>query len=255
MITRQTLLGSLAIAALAASASGQLLTDFEGYTVGSAVMFRQPTFSGSTSTFLDAAPTLAYTTNIFPGGNAAAGLSVYYSSWSFKTPDNTGAWLRLTTSGTANVGNPIVSFTDGLKFDIYSDRALYVSLGLRETNPTGAIGANGGSSGTIEFVGGTPTTTASAVTGRLVQANTWTTLLFDMPAEQVRGFTGNGILESTTGKGVLENLTIVPADVANSGVYNIYLDNFQVIPEPSSLVLSLAGGLGFLAVLLRRRMS
>ena len=38
---------------------------------------------------------------------------------------------------------------------------------------------------------------------------------------------GNGILESTTGKGVFDELTIVPAD--GLGRYNLYLDNFQFI--------------------------
>jgi hypothetical protein len=60
-----------------------------------------------------------------------------------------------------------------------------------------------------------------------VAAGQWTTLDFFIPYEPVRGFTGDGILETSTGKGVLEHLELVPA--AEPGTYNIYLDNIQVI--------------------------
>jgi hypothetical protein len=42
----------------------------------------------------------------------------------------------------------------------------------------------------------------------------------------VEGLTGNGILETTTGKGVLEHLEFVPA--GGAGTYNVWLDNFRV---------------------------
>jgi hypothetical protein len=63
--------------------------------------------------------------------------------------------------------------------------------------------------------------------GRFVSAGQWTTLNFFIPYEPVRGFTGNGVLESSTGKGVLEHLGLVPA--GGLGTYNLYLDNFRVI--------------------------
>ena len=39
---------------------------------------------------------------------------------------------------------------------------------------------------------------------------------------------GNGILNSTTGKGVLEHIALTPAD--GLGVYHVYLDNVQSVP-------------------------
>ena len=57
-------------------------------------------------------------------------------------------------------------------------------------------------------------------------AGQWTTLSFFLPYEPVRGFTGDGVLETSTGKGVLEHLEFVPA--AGPGAYDIYLDNFRV---------------------------
>jgi hypothetical protein len=47
---------------------------------------------------------------------------------------------------------------------------------------------------------------------RLVLAGQWTTLTFFLPGEPVRSFfQGNGVLDTSTGKGVLEHLEFVPA--------------------------------------------
>jgi hypothetical protein len=76
-------------------------------------------------------------------------------------------------------------------------------------------------------LGGTTDNTTSPPKGRLVHAGQWTTLNFFLPYEPVRSFTGNGVLESSTGKGVLEHLALVPA--AGTGTYNLFLDNFRLI--------------------------
>jgi len=164
-----------------------------------------------------------------------SGANVYNVLFAFK-PDLATPWVRLTSNGATTLPNPAVSFTAGLSLDIYSDKPLYLSLLLRETNTQEPIGGNGGTANGIEFVGGVPT---GASKGKLVPANTWTTLVFDIPTESVTAFAGttaNGILESTTGKGALEALGIA-ADANSAGVYNIYLDNIQVIPEPSVITL------------------
>jgi hypothetical protein len=103
---------------------------------------------------------------------------------------------------------------------------LYVGIGFRETSTTAPIGADGGTSGTIEWIGGTTDNTVTPPLGHLVPAGQWTTLSFFLPYEPVRGFTGNGVLETSTGKGVLEHLEFVPA--AGPGTYNVDLDNFRV---------------------------
>jgi len=203
-----------------------LLTDFEPYTAGVAVMFQNPAFSGSTSAFVDtAAPNFARVTNSFPAGHT--GSKVLQVTWTFKT--GTANWLRMTATDGPIIPNPTVDFRQGVQFDVFTDRPMYFAVGLRETSTTAPLGGNGGYGGLpIEWVGGTSNNTTSPPRGRLVPAGEWTTLRFFFPHEPIRSFTGNGRLDSTTGKGVLEELALVPAD-GGTGAYNLYLDNFQVI--------------------------
>src|SRR5262249_13026677 len=107
----------------------------------------------------------------------------------------------------------------------YSTKALGVSVGCRETGTSAAIGADGGLTGSIEFVGasgkqgnGCPIPTHS------VTASNWSTLSYTLPSESVAGFTGNGVLAGATG--VLESLDLVCT--GGTGAYTVYLDNFQV---------------------------
>lgn len=203
--------------------ASQMLTDFESYAAGTQVMFQPPSASGSTSAFLNSTPNFAYVTNAFPAGHASA--KVLGASWSFKS-GTTNPWLRLITFAAANLPNPTISTNQVLQFDIYTDNPLYVAFGFRETSTTAPIGADGGTSGTIEWIGGTTDNTVSPPKGRLVPAGQWTTLSFFIPYEPVRGFTGDGMLETSTGKGVLEHLEFVPD--AGPGTYDVYLDNLRV---------------------------
>ncbi|GEM_PF-209394 len=207
----------------AREATSQTLADFEAYLPGTQVMFQPPSASGSTFPFLDATPNLACVTNIFPAGHSSA--KVLAAAWSFKTA-TTDSWLRLTTFSAANLPNPTISTNQAVQFDLFTDKALYVAIGFRETDTTAPIGADGGIDGTVECLGGTADNSHVPVKGRYVPAGQWTTLTFLLPAEPVCGLNGNGILESTTGKGVFEHLAFVPAD--GYGTYRVWLDNFRV---------------------------
>jgi hypothetical protein len=77
-------------------------------------------------------------------------------------------------------------------------QTLSISIGLRETNTAQDIGANGGTAGPIEWVNLDGQT--------LVLDGTWQLFTFDLAAGPITGFTGNGILESTTGRGTLEHI-------------------------------------------------
>jgi hypothetical protein len=83
-----------------------------------------------------------------------------------------------------------------------------LGIGVRETNSTGPIGANaaspgnGGNAGTIEYVGLAGSTKSIPLDG------TFTDLVFTFGSDPVSPLTGDGILTSTTGKAVLENLAI-----------------------------------------------
>ena len=202
--------------------TSQTLADFEAFAPGTQVMFQPPSASGSTAGFLDAMPDFACVTNAFPPGHSSA--KVLAAGWSFKT-GTTNPWLRLTTFNAANVPNPTISTNQTLQFDIYTDKALWVAIGFRETSTTAYIGADGGTAGAIEWIGATTDNTTSPPKGRYVPAGQWTTLSFFIPYEPVHGFTGNGVLETSTGKGVFEHLEFVPG--AGPGTYSVHLDNFR----------------------------
>ena len=215
--------------------TGIPITDLETFpvdTVNGTVLFRQPSFSSSTTAFLETAPIWSSVTDVFPEG--VAGSRVLYTYFAFKT-GQTNPWLRLTTFNTTGgyfVPNPTVDFTKKIRFSIYSDRSIKVALGLRETGTSASLGADGGTSGTLEWLGATLLGT-SPVPSRTVDATNWTTLEFDPTTDTVTAFpgSGNGVLSSATGKGVLEHLAIVPND--GTGVYNIYVDNLEIL-QPSA---------------------
>jgi hypothetical protein len=204
-------------------------SDFENFTAGTrSVMFVAPSFSGSTSSKLDLSVT-NYTevTDDFPAGHGSS--NVLTATWAFD-PAAASPWLRLTTFNSVGLPNPIISFTQRLRFDIYVSTPLAVGIAVRETNPTGAIGENGGTSAGIEWVGVTNSAGGAPFPSRELEPFLWTTLDFDVPNEPIRNFaSGNGILNSTTGKGVLEHLAFVP--VGDAGAATVYLDNFVVVPS------------------------
>jgi hypothetical protein len=173
-------------------------------------------------------------------------------------PTAVDPWVRLTTYNTANIPNPTVDFTQWVIFNVYAEQPIAIALGLRETGTTAAIGANGGGSGGtgIEFVGAATKLGAAPVPRRVVAPGQWQTLSFNLPAEPAVAFTGNGVLESPTGKGVLEHLALVPVvhpgDIP--GGYTLYLDNFRVSPVPEPATWGLLAGLGLAGFGLWRRL-
>jgi hypothetical protein len=267
MTKRLLKVAGLCAASLPALLQAQVLTDFESFTVPTAngsTLFLAPTFSGSTGTKLEAspAPSVSIVTDIgIPAGNPNVGTKAFTTSFNFVDTGGAPLWVRLTTFNAATLGNPTLTLDagTGLQFDIWSDHAFYVSALIRETESAAAFGANGGASGSIEFLGGTPSS-ASGTRGVSVAASTWTTvtLEFQNPSgTPVSGFTGNGILEpGADGKGVLEALGLAFDDVTgnrNSDI-NVWIDNIKVapVPEPTTAVLAVLGAVG-LGLVRRRR--
>ena len=205
------------------------VVDYETFNSGTfsgIVMFRQPTYTTTTSGFLNTSPNITSVTNTYPSGHTSS--RVLFANFSFKT-GTTNPWVRLTTADAQYVPNPTIDLGQTVQFDVWCDKALKIGLGVRETGGSAEIGANGGTSGSIEFVGVTNVVGGSPFPSRQITASNWTTLVFNLPAEQIRAFTGNGVLAS--GKGVLEHLALVPA--AGTGAYKMYLDNFKVISTAS----------------------
>jgi len=147
--------------------------------------------------------------------------------WTFKT-GTTNPWVRMNTFLTGSpiyIKNPAIELQQTIKFDIYTTKAVAVGLGVRETGTAAAIGADGGTTGTLEWVGVTNVVSGSPFPNKVVTASNWTTLTFNFTTEQIRAFTGNGVL--STGRGVLEHLALVPN--GGMGAYTVYVDNFTQV--------------------------
>ncbi|EEF62143.1 putative Ig domain-containing protein [Pedosphaera parvula] len=205
------------------------IADYESFTNNTPneyVMFNRPANSSTTSSFLDSSTNYTTVTTSFPVGHSSS--NVLQAGWGFNTTTS-NQWLRLDTQNTTKLGNPTIDFNQTLKFDIYTTKALQVGIGVRETSTSAAIGADGGTTGTLEWVGVSGKNGSAPIPTHTVPANTWTTLTFNLPTEAITAAlgSGDGVLQSSTGKGVLEELALVPT--GGTGAYTIYLDNFQVV--------------------------
>ncbi len=213
---------------LGAATVTEAFANFETFTNSTPneyVMFKKPFNSSTTTNYINTTAT-NYTTVVtsFPAGNANAGAKVMKVAWTFKT-GQTDQWVRLTTGNTTALPNPTIDFRHSLKFDIYTTKSLKVGLGLRETGTSANIGANGGTTGAIEYVGCSSQVGTTPIPTRTVNASNWTTLTFNLPTEPMQTLTGDSILAAA--KGVLEHLILYGN--GGSGAYTVYLDNFQVV--------------------------
>jgi len=229
--------GSDTSAAASLVVRGTLITDFEGYSDGVQVMFRQPTYSGSTDEHLQTSPN----TSRVVSGSAFGGSKIYQVDWAFLDTDPS-RWLRLTTSGTGNLPNPAVDLTRPIRFRIRlnSTGSLRVCLGIRETGTDVPIGENGGTSGTIEWLGAA-SSTSGAPQGVVIsdQGGQWQTLSFDPLADSVLGFTGDGVLAAANNKGTIEHIGLAVVDSA--GPFSVDLDVFEQMTPPPSTPPQVAG--------------
>lgn len=207
----------------------ETIVNFETFAPTAAngtVMFRRPTNSSATLSFIDTAVT-NYTlvvTNGPSAWNPGTGNKSLKASWSFKT-GTANYWVRLQTSNTTSIPNPTINASAKLKFDVYSDKAIKVGLGVRETGTSAENGANGGTTGVLEYVGCTNMTGATPLPFRSVTPLIATNFEFDLPTEPMRTLDGNSILAA--GQQVLESIIIVGA--GGTGVYQVYFDNFQIV--------------------------
>lgn len=254
------LIGLALLAPMAAHA--QLLTDFDGNgAMPGNTIFRQPSYSGSTGSKLQATPnSTAVSTDA-----AQSGTQSLKVEWAFNNPV-TAPWLRLTTTG----NNPVIDLNQALTMSVMivpaaptsgGDNSLGFTLGVRETNAAGPFGSSFTGAGGIEDVGSTGPRVGGAPVGQNVAADgLWHDINFIMTGNGMAlnsSFTGNGILETTTGFGTLEGLYINP--VASTGqAYTVYIDDIRqrpnsAIPEPGSMALLATGLLPLLGLRRRRK--
>ena len=146
---------ALLLSSVPQAACAQTITGFEGFARpnNGNVMFRAPTFSGSTSTFLETAPNQSVVSNT----RANTGTQSMQVSFQFKAAQ-TNPFLRLTTASATNLPNPALDLSLALQFALFVPTGtpdFYLTLGVRETGVVTTIGGNGGTTGAIEFVGAT----------------------------------------------------------------------------------------------------
>ncbi len=199
------------------------IAGFEGYASGTSVLFREPRYSGSTVGFLAAAPNLAVTSSEVPAFDGSSVCKVQWQ-WANVAPGN---WLRLTTANAPNQPNPAIDLRRGVRLRLRLDSgSLLMCLGVRETGADVPIGSDGGTNGTIEWVGASGVV-SGAPQGVLVSAQpgVWQTLTFLPRRELIQPMTGDGILSAPNNKGVLEHLAFT--QVGDAGPLTVYLDNIE----------------------------
>ena len=204
-----------------------LLSDFEGYTAGAEVMFQDPRFSGTTRDHLTLTPNDAFVVNDQP---AFSGDGTERVRWGFvdTLPQR---WMRLTTYNANYLPNPTIPLDCSIRVRLRVESGQFrIALGVRETGTTAEFGDDGGVSGTIEWVGAT-SVTDGAPQGVLVepQPGVWQTIVFDLLADPVLGFTGDGVLATATNKGTLEHLAFAVVD--NAGPFTVYVDDVEIFYE------------------------
>lgn len=204
-----------------------LITDFEGYEVGARVLFNRPGYSGSTSDDLAASPDVAEVTDSVTAYSPA---QCYRVEWQFV---DTGPqrWMRLTTHNAPHIPNPTVTLDRPIRVRLRLDAGtLRLAVGIRETGTAAEIGADGGTSGPIEWVG-VNGDVDGAPQGVLVEPmpGVWQTFIFDPLTDPIHGMTGDGILWTPTGRGVFEHLAFALVD--DAGPFTVYIDDIDLLCE------------------------
>jgi hypothetical protein len=252
MRMRYAVLALTALMGMSGALAQCLITGFEDFAVGlnGSVLFRQPSFSGSTNTFVITGacnfPNAVYNCALISDERAFSGTQSLKVAWQFRTDANGNpfprAWLRLTTNNTTNVPNPAINFDHRVRVRLYvpSDTPdFYLTLGVRETAAEAACAGNGGTTGGIEWVGATSAQAGpSAPVGKLVnQKDQWVTVKFDIRRDPILGFAGstaNGQIDGSAG--TIEHLAFTPTDPANLGPYIVYIDDVETyVPTPGDV--------------------
>ena len=201
-----------------------LLTGFEGYAPLSQVLFDPPSTSGSTAGNLTGVPNVAQVTTQVP---AAEGAGCYRLSWTFRD-GLPSRWVRI-VSGGEQLTHPVVSLERPIRLRLrLSGGKLRVCIGLREVNTDSPFGSPVYSNDPIEFVGAS-SKMDEAPQGVLVEPlpEVWQTLTFDPRKDPIIELTGDGVLDTPTGKGVLDSINFSLVDAA--GPFDVYIDQIEML--------------------------
>ncbi len=214
-----------------------LLQNFEGAEPGDGdVMFRHPHFSGSTDQNVSTnAPYFTTVTDtqandLLDPSVGLPGSKSLNVEWTFtEEAFNSGRpWLRWTTFNANLMPNPVIDLNQGLGFYVLNtNQEVWVHLGVREVVTDGPIGANGGFSGSIEYVGATNDAGLIRGTRLIPVSDKWQYVYIDIPNEPVLGFTGDGILATDSGFATIEHIGLTATTNGAPGeVYALFFDDF-----------------------------
>lgn len=205
------------------------ITDFEDYASDVDVLFRRPRYSGTTSGDLALTPDSAKVTREV---GAFSGDSCLKVQWQY-LDTNPERWMRLTTSAAPYIPNPTMWLDTAIRVRLRLDSGRFrLAAGIREIAVDAEVGEDGGTTGPIEWVGAT-SAVDGAPQGVLVEAmpGVWQTFVFNPVSDPVFPFTGDGRIESPTGKGTFEELAFSIVDTV--GPFTVYIDDVELLcPHP-----------------------
>jgi hypothetical protein len=203
------------------------ITDFEGFASGEEVLFRYPRYSGSTHDDLEETPNVAEITDAV---DAYSPTDCYLVQWQYVDTEPQ-RWMRLTTHQGPHIPNPTVELDRPIRVRLRLDTGrLRLAVGIRETGTSADVGEDGGTSGTIEWVG-VAEDISGAPQGMLVEAipGVWQTFIFDPATDPIHGMTGDGTLWTPTNRGVFEHLAFAVVD--GVGPFTVYVDDIDLLCE------------------------
>ncbi|MFM9873253.1 MAG: hypothetical protein ACKVQS_07285 [Fimbriimonadaceae bacterium] len=234
---RRWQVGLLVIWASAAQAQ-TVIEDFESSALDSRVMFQLPRFSGSTSGLLETKFNEGRVVrNPSPFSNLpGAGFQGYEAQFEFvwRRP---GKWCRLTTFNSTGRPNPYVDMGQKLRIDLWVNAPVRMAVGLREVGGNGAIGANGGTTGSIEWVANSGLTGANGQPdGQVLVGGVWQTVEIDLGSiprgvlapGQVLNFAGGNSILNSPGGYTLEHLAFSGIDQHYS--VHVVIDRVYMVP-------------------------
>lgn len=200
-----------------------LISDFEGFANGTEVLFNDPRFSGTTSIHLEQSPNVAGVTDDIPGFSGTAS-HVAQWEWIDTSPQR---WTRLTTFNVSNVPNPTIALDRPIRVRIRVDSGRFrLAVGVRETASAAALGDDGGTGGTIEWIGA-GSDIGGAPQGVLVEPmpGVWQTFIFDPATDPIHPLNGDGELFTPNMRGTFEHLAFSLVDTA--GPLTVYVDDVE----------------------------
>ncbi|MBI1290724.1 hypothetical protein GC173_05715 [bacterium] len=213
-----TSVNSSQVSALPLATTGYV-EQFEGWSSGALVGFRNPTYSGTTTGVVSGSDSAAVSTaqanNLLDPTYGSLGSQSYRFAWTWTTAGSGS--IRATSNNTTNRPNPRVNLNQGISLYVLSTTG-EVDLGLfiRETGSAGAIGGNGTASGSIEKL---------TSTRRISASPEWQYVYFDLKNESWASVTGNGTLDGTWG--VIEALTFAAVSGNPTTAFQVYVDDIH----------------------------